>query len=129
VIIIDPKYLAHFSNSLRVGLNIELLFFIDSRDWFSRVRDSKLNNVVQYYPDVKNMLLQCTKCNHCSFYFLNTWLECVKFVDLKKVSVRHYEIREKPRNRLFQPIIKGNEIKHSQFQAGVGAHPCTFVFV
>ncbi|CAL1532741.1 unnamed protein product [Lymnaea stagnalis] len=47
-------------------------------------RGSSMRRNIRSYPDVRNMLAQSSKCAVCSNAFLNTWLECVKFVDAKK---------------------------------------------
>ncbi|KAI8791005.1 leucine-rich repeat-containing protein 69-like [Biomphalaria glabrata] len=47
-------------------------------------RLSPLRKALRYYPDVRYMLTQSSKCAVCSHAFLNTWLECVRFIDAKK---------------------------------------------
>ena len=41
-----------------------------------------------YFPGVREMLSQASRCAVCSEAFLNTWLECVKFVKAKQVSFK-----------------------------------------
>ena len=45
---------------------------------------------IRHYPEVREMLSQSSKCAVCDQAFLNTWLECVKFVDSNKVRVISY---------------------------------------
>ncbi|XP_059154431.1 leucine-rich repeat-containing protein 69-like [Physella acuta] len=47
-------------------------------------RWSSMRKALRFYPDIRNMLAQSSKCALCGAPFLNTWLECVKFVDAKK---------------------------------------------
>ncbi|BFZ13292.1 hypothetical protein BsWGS_16331 [Bradybaena similaris] len=47
-------------------------------------RSSHMRKVLKLYPDVGAMLAQCSKCAVCGNAFLNTWLECVQFVDVRK---------------------------------------------
>ncbi|XP_033126077.1 leucine-rich repeat-containing protein 69-like isoform X1 [Anneissia japonica] len=47
-------------------------------------RWSYLRIAIRHYPSVKEMLGQASKCAFCNRSFLNTWLECVTFVDAKK---------------------------------------------
>jgi hypothetical protein len=32
----------------------------------------------------KEIIMQCTQCPFCHGYFLNTWLECVEFIDIRR---------------------------------------------
>lgn len=50
-------------------------------------RSSQLRQFIKLFPDSRNILSQCSKCAYCQNYFLNTWLECVKFIDVKKVCL------------------------------------------
>ena len=36
--------------------------------------------LIQRNKKAKEMLMQCTECQYCHNYFLNTWRECVKFI-------------------------------------------------
>ena len=47
---------------------------------------SYLRRSIRHYPSVRDMLAQSSKCAMCSELFLNTWLECVRFVDARKVE-------------------------------------------
>ncbi|XP_072024227.1 uncharacterized protein [Amphiura filiformis] len=42
---------------------------------------SYLRKAIRHYPNVRDMLAQASKCALCGESFLNTWLECVRFVD------------------------------------------------
>ncbi|CAG2203780.1 Leucine-rich repeat-containing protein 69 [Mytilus edulis] len=44
-------------------------------------RWSYLRKAIRHYPQIKDMLAQASKCAVCGESFLNTWLECVRFVD------------------------------------------------
>ena len=46
-------------------------------------RYSYLRKAVRHYPELRDMLAQCSKCAVCGEAFLNTWLECVHFLDAK----------------------------------------------
>ncbi|UJR30468.1 hypothetical protein I4U23_018001 [Adineta vaga] len=39
---------------------------------------------LQTNSKAKEILLQCTECQFCHNYFLNTWLECVEFIDVQQ---------------------------------------------
>ena len=43
-----------------------------------------LRERIQLNKKAKNMLMLCTECQYCHNYFLNTWLECVEFIDIQK---------------------------------------------
>ena len=43
--------------------------------------------MIIYFPGVREMLSQASRCAVCSEAFLNTWLECVKFVKADSVSI------------------------------------------
>ncbi|XP_005101046.1 leucine-rich repeat-containing protein 69 isoform X2 [Aplysia californica] len=47
-------------------------------------RWSYMRKAIRHYPDIRTMLAQSSKCAVCGDSFLNTWLECVKFVDAKE---------------------------------------------
>ncbi|KAH9502239.1 Leucine-rich repeat-containing protein 69 [Bulinus truncatus] len=47
-------------------------------------RLSVLRQTLRYYPEIRTMLSQSSKCAVCGDAFLNTWLECVRFVHAKK---------------------------------------------
>ena len=38
----------------------------------------------EYNKKAKDILMQCTECQFCHNYFLNTWLECVEFIDVQR---------------------------------------------
>lgn len=46
-------------------------------------RWSYLRRAIKHYPQIREMLAQASRCAVCGESFLNTWLECVKFVDAK----------------------------------------------
>lgn len=43
-----------------------------------------LRERLPYAKRAKDILMQCTECQFCHNYFLNTWLECVEFIDLQR---------------------------------------------
>jgi hypothetical protein len=43
-----------------------------------------LRERIQYNKKAKELLMQCTECQFCHNYFLNTWLECVEFIDTRR---------------------------------------------
>jgi hypothetical protein len=43
-----------------------------------------LRERIQHYKKAKDILMQCTECQFCHNYFLNTWLECVEFIDVQR---------------------------------------------
>ena len=45
-----------------------------------------MRKYMRHYPQVREMLAQSSKCAVCGESFLNTWLECVQFVDAHRVS-------------------------------------------
>jgi hypothetical protein len=49
------------------------------------VRWSYLRRAIRHYPNIREMLSQSSKCAVCGESFLNTWLECVRFMDAHKV--------------------------------------------
>jgi len=49
-------------------------------------RSSPVRKTIIYFPGVREMLSQASRCAVCSEAFLNTWLECVKFVKAHGVS-------------------------------------------
>ncbi|KAK7114023.1 leucine-rich repeat-containing protein 69-like [Littorina saxatilis] len=52
-----------------------------------RDRYSYLRKAIRRYPDLRDMLAQCSKCAVCGEAFLNTWLECVHFLDAKGMNL------------------------------------------
>lgn len=46
---------------------------------------SYVKRFIRHYPKVQEMLQFATDCAVCGQSFLNTWLECVHFVDARKV--------------------------------------------
>ncbi|CAF3761678.1 unnamed protein product [Adineta steineri] len=46
---------------------------------------SNLRDYLQYNTKAKEILMQCTECQLCHNYFLNTWLECVEFIDAQQI--------------------------------------------
>lgn len=41
---------------------------------------------IRHFPKVQEMLQYASECAVCGQSFLNTWLECVHFVDANRVS-------------------------------------------
>ena len=41
---------------------------------------------IRHFPKVQEMLQYASECAVCGHSFLNTWLECVHFVDAHRVS-------------------------------------------
>lgn len=56
-------------------------------------RWSYLRKAIRHYPQIKEMLAQSSKCAVCGESFLNTWLECVRFVDAREVRTRNLTVR------------------------------------
>lgn len=48
-------------------------------------RRSFVKRAIRHYPKVQEMLQYASECAVCGQSFLNTWLECVHFVDAHKV--------------------------------------------
>lgn len=44
-----------------------------------------MRKAIRHYPQIKDMLAQASKCAVCGESFLNTWLECVRFVEAQRV--------------------------------------------
>ncbi|XP_061162754.1 leucine-rich repeat-containing protein 69-like [Saccostrea echinata] len=59
---------------------------INARYIMKELKDrwSYLRRAIRHYPQIKEMLAQASKCAVCGESFLNTWLECVCFVDAKE---------------------------------------------
>ncbi|MGH0142120.1 UNVERIFIED_CONTAM: hypothetical protein FKN15_029173 [Acipenser sinensis] len=49
-----------------------------------RVRLSEVRVAITHYPEVRIMLSEASMCALCGQGFLNIWLECVKFVNIRK---------------------------------------------
>ena len=47
-----------------------------------------LRERIQCNKRAKELLMQCTECQYCHNYFLNTWLECVEFIDVERTFKR-----------------------------------------
>ncbi|KAM9307559.1 leucine-rich repeat-containing protein 69 [Gastrophryne carolinensis] len=47
-------------------------------------RDSVFREQIKYYPQAKTILSSRNNCAMCGSWFLDMWLECVKFVDVRK---------------------------------------------
>ena len=43
-----------------------------------------LRDRLQHAKRAKEILMLCTECQYCHNYFLNTWLECVEFLDVTR---------------------------------------------
>ena len=57
-------------------------------------RYSYLRKAVRHYPELRDMLAQCSKCAVCGEAFLNTWLECVHFLDAKVSWVEFSSVQD-----------------------------------
>lgn len=66
-----------------MGLTGYVSWVIDS--FTTDCRWSYLRKAIRHYPQIKEMLAQSSKCAVCGESFLNTWLECVRFVDAREV--------------------------------------------
>lgn len=51
-------------------------------------RRSFVKRTIRHYPKVQEMLQYASECAVCGQSFLNTWLECVHFVDARKVRYK-----------------------------------------
>ncbi|KAI8481676.1 PREDICTED: leucine-rich repeat-containing protein 69-like [Branchiostoma belcheri] len=47
-------------------------------------RFSYMRKAIRHYPAIREMLAQASRCAMCDEAFLNTWLECVHFIDVRK---------------------------------------------
>ena len=47
-----------------------------------------LRQRVQQSDRAKEILMQCSQCRLCQKFFLNTWLECVEFIDIQRTFKR-----------------------------------------
>lgn len=54
--------------------------------------DSQLEAIVDATPELKHSLYQVGKCAVCKGPFINSWLDCVHFVEAKKVIVLYQHI-------------------------------------
>lgn len=54
-------------------------------NFFCLFSDSNLEVIVQSMPEVRDTLAQAGKCLVCEGPFINSWLECVQFVQARKV--------------------------------------------
>ena len=54
-------------------------------NFFCLFSDSNLEVIVQSIPEVRDTLAQAGKCLVCEGPFINSWLECVQFVQARKV--------------------------------------------
>jgi hypothetical protein len=43
-----------------------------------------LRERIQHYKKAKEILMLCTECQFCHNYFLNTWLECVEYINTQR---------------------------------------------
>jgi len=51
------------------------------------IRRSYVRRFIRHFPKIQEMLQYSSECAVCGESFLNTWLECVHFVDAKKVGL------------------------------------------
>ncbi|CAD5110837.1 DgyrCDS199 [Dimorphilus gyrociliatus] len=49
-------------------------------------RWSYLRRSIRHYPAIREMLSQSSRCALCGEAFLNTWLECVRFIDSEQIN-------------------------------------------
>ncbi|XP_063721929.1 leucine-rich repeat-containing protein 69-like [Symsagittifera roscoffensis] len=47
--------------------------------------NSLLRRTIKHYPALREMLSLASKCAMCNSLFLNTWLECVHFIDSRQI--------------------------------------------
>ncbi|XP_038664994.1 leucine-rich repeat-containing protein 69 isoform X2 [Scyliorhinus canicula] len=57
---------------------------ITARYIMNELKDDSFNETLKYYPEARNILGHASLCAVCKHSFLNTWLECVSFMNLKK---------------------------------------------
>ena len=66
--------------------------------WYNVVpvvfRRSHVKMSIKCYPKIQEMLQYSSDCAVCGDSFLNTWLECVQFVDARKVKL--FKVFTKP---------------------------------
>ncbi|XP_072112960.1 uncharacterized protein lrrc69 isoform X2 [Mobula birostris] len=55
---------------------------ITARYILDELTSNSFNSDFEYYPELRKILKNASRCAVCQRSFLNTWLECVKFVDL-----------------------------------------------
>ena len=81
---------------LIIGLHLDLFIFViqsyilglclyDTHFISFCFRRSYVKLSVRHYPKIQEMLQYSSECAVCGESFLNTWLECVHFVDARKV--------------------------------------------
>lgn len=51
-------------------------------------RRSFVKRAIRHYPKIQEILQYASECAVCGQSFLNTWLECVHFVDARKVRYK-----------------------------------------
>ncbi len=66
-----------FCHSVKNRSTLQPLFLLNRRSFVKRA--------IRHYPKVQEMLQYASECAVCGQSFLNTWLECVHFVDAHKV--------------------------------------------
>ncbi|XP_078254626.1 leucine-rich repeat-containing protein 69 isoform X3 [Rhinoraja longicauda] len=57
---------------------------ITARYIMDEMTSNTINSIFKHYSEVKKILENASKCAVCGKSFLNTWLECVTFVDLTR---------------------------------------------
>ncbi|XP_032876036.1 leucine-rich repeat-containing protein 69 isoform X3 [Amblyraja radiata] len=57
---------------------------ITARYIMDEMTSNSINSIFKHYSEVKKILENASKCAVCGKSFLNTWLECVTFVDLTR---------------------------------------------
>ncbi|XP_060680023.1 leucine-rich repeat-containing protein 69 [Hemiscyllium ocellatum] len=61
---------------------------ITARYILNGLSGNSLTEALEHYPEARKILAHASLCAVCKRSFLNTWLECVSFVDLaKKISI------------------------------------------
>ncbi|XP_043544033.1 leucine-rich repeat-containing protein 69 isoform X3 [Chiloscyllium plagiosum] len=61
---------------------------ITARYILNGLSGNSLSEALEHYPEARKILAHASLCAVCKRSFLNTWLECVSFVDLaKKISI------------------------------------------
>lgn len=63
-------------------------------------RGSIVRKQISFYPGVKELLNQSARCEICLESFLNTWLECVRFVPTEELGVLKSTVSSLPQRVL-----------------------------
>lgn len=66
----------------------------------AKKRSSYVRKALRLHPNAKQLLSASMKCEICSESFLNTWLECVRFVDAKEINIGKCSVSTLPQRVL-----------------------------